>query len=318
MKFLISCVNSSVSLVGYDMKIKAPFWYCPANRMRSCGISIHDGALWVSTDNSLTRIDADAVKGMALPGPHQNLAHSVHQLGNGLTGVADTGNSRVLLISGESATIAMSPLDGWQDAPEDAIHLNDFIPSGDAIITSAFSYQPFSDWRHSELAWRSAGWGVLFEMRRYKGKTISRVVATGLNCPHSLTMHNGDLYCCSSSMGELCQLHADGDGVFQIVRKTKVTDTHFLRGLLRIDGGWLLGGSSVRRQQDGIGMCLYFLSDEGGVEYLPLAGPGEVYDILPWNDAVMTGVADRLYELPVIEDMEGEFPTLCRLPDEYR
>lgn len=318
MKFLISCVNSAVSLVGYDMAIKAPFWYCPANRLRSCGISIHGGSLWVATDGTLTRIDKSGAKVQALPGPHDNFAHSVHQLGNGLTGVADTGNSRILLISGDSASLAMSPLDGWRDIPEDAIHLNDFTETENGIITSAFSYQPFSDWRHSELKWQSSGWGVLFEMKRHKGKTISRVVATGLNCPHSLVRHDGDIFCCSSSMGELCRLRPDSDGLYQFAGKTKVTDSHFLRGLLRIEEGWVLGGSSRRRQKDGIGMCLYFLSDSGDVEYLPLAGPGEIYDILPWDDELMPGIADRLYELPVIDDLEGEYPEICKLPDNYR
>lgn len=155
-------------------------------------------------------------------------------------------------------------------------------------------------------------------MKRYKGKTISRIVATGLNCPHSLVGYEGDIYCCSSAMGELCQLRPDTDGSYQFVRKIKVTDSHFLRGLLRIDGGWLLGGSSSRRQKDGIGMCLYFLSDTGDVEYLPLAWPGEIYDILPWEDDLMPAIADRLYNLPVIEGLDGEFPELCKLPDDYR
>ena len=319
MKFLISCVNSTVSLIGYDMAIKAPFWYCPANIVRACGIAVHDNALWIATDGLVTRITAENAGSFALPGPHDNLAHSIHPLGNGLMGVADTGNSRVLLLAGERASLSMSPLEGWgAGIPEDAIHLNDFIPCEEGLIASAFSYQPFADWRHSNLPWKSSGWGVLFEMRRHQGKTISRIVATGLDCPHSLVRHDGDLYCCSSSRGDFCHLRADSNGIFTIADRTKVTDSHFLRGAVRLDDGWLLGGSSRRRQENGVGMCLYHLADNGHVEFLPLAGPGEVYDILPWPDDIMPGIADRLDQLPVLEELEGVFPERCSLPAEYR
>ena len=77
MRVLLGCVNSSVSLVGYDLARRVPFWYCPGNVLRACGICVHQGALWVATDNAVQRLDAGGVALMPLPGPHENLAHSV-------------------------------------------------------------------------------------------------------------------------------------------------------------------------------------------------------------------------------------------------
>lgn len=319
MRVLLSCVNTAVSLVGYDIDAHAAFWYCPANRLRACGISIHENALWVASDAAVTRVTATGAEMISLPGPHHNYAHSIHYLGDGLLGVADTGNSRVLAIGGASASLSYSPLDGWDQkhVPEDAIHLNDFLPWGRGILASAFSYQPFDRWRHSELQWKSEGWGVLLEMKRYKGHTISRIVASGLDCPHSLVLHNNDVYCCSSAHGEFMRFATSDYGILRLAEKVKVTDHHFLRGALRLEDGWLLGGSSTRKIADGGGMCLYMLRDNGGVEEWQLGGPGEIYDILPWEDSLMPGIADRLLKLPVL-DIDGEFPPDCILPDKYR
>lgn len=321
MRVLIACVNSAASLIGYDVERRAPFWYCPGNQLRVCGICMHDNALWVASDGTLARIDGRKFRLTALPGPHDNYAHSVHPLGGSLLGVADTGNSRILLISGGEAGLSISPLAGWGEAdaiPEDAIHLNDFAPWGnDGVIASAFHYQPFSRWRHSDLDWHSEGWGVIFEMRRHKGHTLSRIVASGLNCPHSLTVHDGDVYCCSSPRGEFYHFTPDDNGLLRRVGQRKVTDSHFLRGVLRMEDGWLLGGSSRRHQADGGGMSLIRLSDSGATEVLPVAGAGEIYDILPWDDALMPAITDTIHALP-IQDLEGEFPHPCVLPDDCR
>lgn len=61
---------------------------------------------------------------------------------------------------------------------------------------------------------------------------------------------------------------------------------------------------------------LYHLGDDGVVTEHPLGGPGEIYDIIPWDDALMPGICDMLLRQPPLE-LEGEFPPRCRLPRDY-
>lgn len=184
MRVLLGCVNSAVSLVGYDVEQRQAFWYCPGNVLRVCGVCRHEGALYVASDSMLQRLDATGIEAVRLPGPHENLAHSVKPLGASLLGIADTGNSRILLHSGGPASLALSPLEGWGDTlPLDAIHLNDFVPWHDGVLASAFNHQPFDRWKRSSLAWKKEGWGLIFHLRRHQGHTLARIVAGGLNCP---------------------------------------------------------------------------------------------------------------------------------------
>ena len=217
MRVLLGCVNSAVSLVGYDVEQRQAFWYCPGNVLRVCGVCRHEGALYVASDSMLQRLDADGLEAVRLPGPHENLAHSVKPLGGSLLGIADTGNSRILLHSGGPASLALSPLEGWGDAlPLDAIHLNDFVPWRDGVLASAFNHQPFDRWKRSSLAWKKEGWGVIYAMRRHQGHTLTRIVASGLNCPHSLYLHGGDVYCCSSASGEFFRYREEEHGLLHV------------------------------------------------------------------------------------------------------
>lgn len=317
MRVLLGCVNSAVSLVGYDVERRQAFWYCPGNVLRVCGICRHDGALYVASDSMLQRLDADGLSAVRLPGPHENLAHSVKPLGPSLLGIADTGNSRILLHSGGPAGLALSPLEGWGEAlPPDAIHLNDFVPWRDGMLASAFNHQPFDRWKRSSLAWKKEGWGLIYYMRRHQGHTVTRIVASGLNCPHSLCVHEGDVYCCSSAGGEFFRFREDAHGLLHEVQRWTITRSHFLRGCLRLPDGWLLGGSSQRHQSEGGGLMLYRLGDDGRLTEHPLGGPGEIYDIIPWDDALMPGICDALLRLPQLE-LEGDFPPRCRLPRDW-
>ena len=333
MRVLLGCVNSGVSLVGYDLGRRAPFWYCPGNVLRACGVCAHRGALWVATDNVVQRLDAGGVTLLPLPGPHENLAHSVKPLafaGGEALGVADTGNSRVLVLGGMKALFSLSPLEGWLEAadgseaggdadrvlPPDAIHLNDFISWKDGLLVSAFNYQPFAGLKRDFPSWQAEGLGVLFHLRRHEGRTVARVAASGLDCPHSLTLWEGAVYCCSSARGMFFRYVEDGHGNLREDARWPVTESHFLRGALRVEGGWLLGGSSRRHREDGGGMCLFLLHDDGRVEELSLGGPGEIYDILTWDGALMPGLCAMLASRPLL-DLPGDFPPRCVLPREY-
>ncbi len=179
-----------------------------------------------------------------------------------------------------------------------------------------FSYQPFAFWKQALPAWQTEGLGCLFHLRRHAGHTLSRVVASGLDCPHSLNLWRDEVYCCSSARGAFFRYAEDGQGLLREADRWQVTDSHFLRGALRVEGGWLLGGSSRRHREDGGGMCLFLLHDDGAVEHLPLGGPGEIYDIIPWDASLMPGICARLLTLPLLE-LPGEFPPRCALPPEY-
>jgi len=316
MRVLLGCVNSTVSLIGYDVAAKVPFWYCPANVLRVCGITWHQGALWAATDALVQRLDPSGIQRIRLPGPHHNYTHSVKPVGEDSLAVADTGNSRILLLHGEKCVASLSPLEGWeQELPEDAIHLNDFISWRDGLLASAFNYQPFRQWKRSSFNWKAEGWGCLYHIRRHEGKTLARIVASGLNCPHSLSAWQGDVYCCSSAEGALFRFSPDEYGRLQETMRWHITDSHFLRGCLRLEDGWLLGGSS-RRREEGQGMTLYYLTDTGQVDTLPVGGPGEIYDIIPWDAALMPGICQTLLQAPELE-AEGRFPPRCELPVEY-
>lgn len=313
MRILIGCVNTAVSLIGYDTTLRQSFWYCPANVIRACGVCYDEDALCIASDNSLTRISAThGVSSCHLPGPHDNYAHSVKHIGSGLLGVVDTGNSRVLLMPRDTdLTLTYEPLQGWQgDLPLDAIHLNDILPVDDGVLASAFSYQPFTQWSTMAVEWKAAGLGVIYHLTRRGGKTLARIVASGINCPHSLMEHNGDVYCCSSAQGDFIRFRWHASGVLHEVERFHVTSTHFLRGALRTDDGWLLGGSSSRDAGIPCNMLLFHLADDGQVTELPVARVGEIYDILPWNDAIMQPTTALLHSLPTL-DVEGAFPPRC-------
>ncbi len=313
MKLLISCVNSAVALVGYDLVERQVFWYCPGNTLRTCGVCADERNLWVASDNTLTTINANGVKQRLLPGPHDNLAHSVKVLGGGIMGLADTGNSRVLMMPDEGDAISCSPLEGWEGPlPPDAIHLNDIIPWRGGILASAFHYQPFQHLKKDWPAWNKEGLGVIFHIRRQSRRTISTIAASGLNCPHSLVEHEKCVYCCSSSTGELYHFEPRSNGTLCLAHSYKITDTHFLRGCMRVGDGWLMGGSTRRHVREGAGggMVLFHLDDSGRVTQYPVAPLGEIYDIIPWNSALMRVVTPHLLTLPDLP-LEGEFPPRC-------
>lgn len=320
MRVLLSCVNTLVSLIGYDLEKQESFWYCPSNILRACGACVHQQALWIADHGTITKIDATGLKTMNLPGPHANYAHSIHSLNENFVGVADTGNSRLVFVTNDNtlAPLSFSPLEEWQEVPEDAIHLNDFATWRDGVIVSAFHYQPFARWRHSDLAWRREGWGAIFYIKRYKGKSLSRIIACGLDCPHTLITHGEEICCCSSYRGEFYRFLPDERGTLQQIERKHITSDHFLRGALRLKDAWLFGGSSFRKGDANSNMSLYLMPDSGKIERMLVAGAGEIYDILPWDDAIMPQITDVLAKLPKIADAEGDFPEKCILPDAYR
>ncbi len=313
-KILLACVNSSVSLVGYDLQKRSAFWYCPGNILRVCGVCTEENSLWVASDNTVTRINSDGIFPYNLPGPMDNLAHSVKVLSKETLAVVDTGNSRILLLHTEGGmAITRSPLQEWEFAlPHDAIHCNDVIAWRDGFLVSAFSHQPFRNIQKKCPTWKQEGLGVIFYIRSKQGQIISSVVASGLNCPHSMVEHDGCIYCCSSSTGTLYRFTPALNGSLNFDKEWHITENHFLRGALRVADGWILGGSSRREKdtQTQSGMAIFHLNDNGELNEHQVAPVGEIYDILPWNNYIMRGVAKQCMLLPTL-DLPGEFPARC-------
>lgn len=325
MKVLLSCVNSLISFIGFDLEARSAFWYCPADRMQACGAAydLAGKALLVANADTLTRIGPKGTEGaegaariISLPGPYGNLAHSVHVLKDMGVGVADTGNSRLLLYGDDlQAHLEFSPLEGWEQPGPDAIHLNDFALTPHGLVASCFNYRPYRIAATPGRAWQKDGYGLLLSLEKRQGRNVGKVVACGLECPHSLVWHAGSLYCCASACGEFVRLAPTSRGQFVEEERIAVTASHFLRGALPLeDGGWILGGSVARRTDNNAGMELYHLDGKGGLETIPVGPVGEIYDILPWNQEIMLPVSRYMRSLPPVLGVEGkEYPPPCVL-----
>jgi hypothetical protein len=311
MRLLLSCVNTVVSLIGYDFDKGESFWYCPADRLRACGACYDGRDLLLGSDDYLTRVSPSGVSQTRLPGPHENLAHGVRMVGEDLVGVADTGNSRILVMGRDGArAVVYDPLDQWDEVPPDAIHLNDFLPVEHGFLASCFHYQPFRPFKEAlgYEAWKTGGFGLILGLSKERGLNVSRVLACGLNQPHSLAAHEGRIFCCSSATGSFLEFSYTDRGLLRETGHRKVTDEHFLRGALRAGDGWFLGGSSIRRGRDRTPMAVYRLSDSGEIESRKAAKVGEIYDVLPWREEVMADLIPVMNALPKQDWEIGECP----------
>lgn len=292
MKLLLSSVNSTHSLLGYDWDRAEIFWACPQQVVKCCGVCYDGVDLLISGDNFMTRITPTGYVRSPLTGTYDALAHSVHVIDAETVGVVDTGNSRVILLNRQGQiTGSLDPISHWGQVPHDAIHLNDFVLTLHGLLASCFDYRP---WRKvkEHISWQDwcvGGYGLVLNLTG-NGKTgAGRIVGCGLNHPHSLTFEDPFLYLCSSSAGDFHVFEFDSHGVMREKKRYHVTHEHFLRGVYRMPDGWLLGGSAVRHGEViSHTTALYFLEEKTGrIEKKTVGGPGEIYDVLPWKDAVL-------------------------------
>jgi hypothetical protein len=320
LKVLLSCVNTAVSLIGFDLDAGTGFWFSPADRLRACGACLTDEALFIAADDTLTKISATGgITGVNLPGPHRNLAHSVHVVPDMGIAVADTGNSRVLLYGFDlSGGISFDPLEGWPQMPEDALHLNDAIWTPHGIVASCFNYRPFRSVQIEGWSWRDKGYGLIVSLDKYRGRNVGKILACGLDCPHSLLWYKDKVWCCSSATGDLVRLAFTGNGHLREEERIHITNDYFLRGVMPLEGGSLLLGGSALRRQDSKGMALLRLMPDGTVHEYPVARTGEIYDILPWRSSMMRAICPQITALPpVLGDEDQEYPPPCILPEGF-
>ena len=128
MKVLISCVNSPQSLIGYDTDSKDIFWSVPSTQFKACGASYFHADLLISSDDYVIYFSREGGRVLKIEGPYQPLAHSIHPVNEEMFGVIDTGHSALRVYKPDFSAHAMiSPLAGWPQVPQDAIHLNDLL-----------------------------------------------------------------------------------------------------------------------------------------------------------------------------------------------
>ena len=77
-----------------------------------------------------------------------------------------------------------------------------------------------------------------------------------------------------------------------------------------------MGGSSVRGEEgERSTMSLFGLNTEtGDIHEMWVAEVGEIYDILPWHDAIVRPLVEVMNRLPAQDLDWGEFPPVIALP----
>lgn len=292
MKVLLSCVNSAISLAGFDWEQGDLFWSLPTEKLRTCGIAYSDGRLIIGSDDRLHIVGHSAMRTIKLPGPHSPLLHSVGPLSRNRLAAMDTGHSCLRIYDYHGSPLeVLSPLAGWNSIPPDAIHLNAFVETPYGILASCFDYRPWraARQRKSWESWCHGGYGLVLNLDGGQDGHSGRIVACGLNHPHSLLWHDEHLFICSSATGVLHRLKPTEDGCFIEVGRMKITETHFLRGMCVFENQLVLGGSTARHGQALCQeMAVYCLSRQTGeLRHKLIPVPGEIYDIVPWHDDVL-------------------------------
>lgn len=289
MRFLVSFVNSTLSLAGFDWASGKLFWMVPAERLKSCGICYSGGRLLIGSDNQLRIQRNSEFQTIPLLGSNPSLAHSVHPIDEHTFGVIDTGDSCLRVYDDDGAHQRdLQPLAGWVRLPLDAIHLNDFAVTPWGIIASCFDFRPWRTVRqlaNDEARWASAGLGLLLELTALDG--IGRIAACGLDHPHTLLWRDPDLVHCSSATGTLHFWRKNHFGALAEVRRERITSVHFLRGVCPLDDDWYLGGSVSRHTWAKCDAIYRFRESAATVDRKLLPIAGEIYDILPWEDDIL-------------------------------
>jgi hypothetical protein len=251
----------------------------------------------VASDDRIVRLEPNGKSStFKLKGRYNPLLHSVHFVDNESFGAVDTGNSAVRIIDKKgNQTKCFTPLHSWGNPPCDAIHLNDFVVTPYGLLASCFDYRP---WRAISTAispddWHSGGYGVILNLSggpRPVG--AGRIVGCGFNHPHSLSYIEPNLYLCSSTTGTFSVCSFNKNGTLFEKSQFKVTNDHFLRGACYSNGSWFLGGSTNRHGKViSENVEIYHLTpSSGNLIKKEISGSGEIYDILPWRDEIMTPI----------------------------
>tara|TARA_Y100000310_G_scaffold331632_1_gene405541 strand:+ start:7631 stop:8647 length:1017 start_codon:yes stop_codon:yes gene_type:complete len=313
MKLLISSLNESKNLLtGFDTDTQEIFWELPRPfgdvtvlPFTPCGISYVRGHLVAAGFSHLWCWGKDSWDTSL--GHHKAMAHSVGSVGDRLV-VVDSGKSclQVRKWGGdfEGTMPALDAIELHHQQVHDAYHLNDFCETPHGLLASCFTAKPKRD----DSPWRN-------RQERMSGLILSmdedsRVVYCGLDCPHSLTYleaepgEAGVLLVLAND--HLVQLTWDEHVQhYQAMASQHVSATHFVRGMVANRNEILMGGSVTRKDSESLaamqneatlGPVIYRIrlgEVEGDAassqveEMLLWEGPGEIYDLLPWDDEIM-------------------------------
>jgi hypothetical protein len=299
MKLLISFVNSSISLAGYDWESGEIFWSVPSNKIRSCGICYHESDLLVASDDRVLKFARNGdTKIFKFTGQHSPLLHSVHVIDRDTFGTVDTGNSAVRIIDNNGIqTNCITPLEAWGNLPKDAIHLNDLVMTPHGLLASSFDYRPWRVTSGTMRAenWHNGGYGLVINVTGGPQTGAGCIVGCGFNHPHSLTYVAPHLYLCSSTTGTFSVCSFNNNGTIVEDYRHKITKDHFLRGAYCYNDGWFLGGSTNRHGEViSENVEIYHLTPSTGETVKKeIRGKGEIYDILPWKDEIMSPIINR-------------------------
>lgn len=314
MKLLISSVHSDYSLLGYDSEVDRVFWKCSSDRLKACGIAYHGNDLLVATSNTVTRFNSDGTVNISrFEGRSNPLFHSIHPINDLLVGVVDTGHSQVLLLSRENEIVrSLSPFAFWGDDHHDAVHMNDFALTRHGMIASCFGYRPWrnlmtklesddsappsADTGHVDAHAGLKHQGLLINLMENNGKETGRIVGFGFTLPHSITVIEDTLYICSSLLATFHICHISEKGLVLPDTEIKFPDAYILRGTLKHDNGWFIGGSTHRRSKLGHAAIFEMNNTLKPVKTSYINCVTEIYDILPWRDDIMDNIASVMHD----------------------
>ena len=80
-----------------------------------------------------------------------------------------------------------------------------------------------------------------------------------------------------------------------------------MRGAYFVDNGWFLGGSTRRHDEllGGNVEIYYFDTLAETVQKKEIPGQGEIYEILPWKDEIMTPIIKRYFSQPLAPEIQS-------------
>jgi hypothetical protein len=304
MRLLLSFVNSTIALAGYDWKEGRIFWALSSERLKAGGICYHGSDLCVGAGDRVVRLSPTGSSSqIVISGPYNPRLHGIHPIDEFAIGVVDTGNSTVRIINLEGHQIGLyNPVGAWLEIPDAAIHLNDFVVTPYGVLGSCFDYRPWRTIREliSDDDWCCGGYGLVLNLSSKHNSNCNAggcVVGCGFNHPHSLAFHAPFLFLCSSATGIFHVSRLASSGVLVPHSEVQITKTHFLRGACKIANYWYLGGSTFRHERlVAENLEIYRLDvSTGRLNTRVIEGRGEIYDILPWRDDLLEPIIARYF-----------------------
>jgi hypothetical protein len=96
MRLLLSFVNSTIALAGYDWNEGRIFWALSSEQLNAGGICYHGSDLCVGAGDRVVRLSPTGSSSqIVVSGPYNPRLHGIHPINESAIGVVDTGHSTV-------------------------------------------------------------------------------------------------------------------------------------------------------------------------------------------------------------------------------